>query len=141
MQYPAKLTPEDGGFVVSFRDVPEAHTQGDTLEEALAHAVTALETGMLIYITEGRPIPPATPAKRGERLVPLPGLSAAKVALWRTFLASGMSKLALAKKLGWHPPQVMRAFDLRHASKFEQLDQVAALLGKRLDVDLRDAAD
>jgi predicted RNase H-like HicB family nuclease len=34
----AKLTPglpEEGGYTVTFRDVPEAITEGDTLEDAL----------------------------------------------------------------------------------------------------------
>ena len=35
--YAVKLTPDkDGGFLVRFRDLPEAITQGDTVEEALA---------------------------------------------------------------------------------------------------------
>lgn len=29
MKYPATFTPETGGFVVTFRDIPEALTQGD----------------------------------------------------------------------------------------------------------------
>lgn len=35
-----------GGFVVSFPDVPEAHTQGAEKDEALAQAVDALETAL-----------------------------------------------------------------------------------------------
>jgi hypothetical protein len=37
--YPATLTPaEEGGYVVTFRDIPEAITQGDSLEDSLAQA-------------------------------------------------------------------------------------------------------
>ncbi len=69
MQYPAELTREDGGFFVTFRDVPEAHTQGDTGEEALMHAVAALESAMMIYIRDRKPIPAPSPMRRGEKLV------------------------------------------------------------------------
>ena len=36
LSYPAILTPdlEEGGFVVTFPDLPEAITQGDTLKQA-----------------------------------------------------------------------------------------------------------
>lgn len=44
--YPAALTPDrDGGFTVSFRDVPEAITEGDMRDEALLRAEDALEIG------------------------------------------------------------------------------------------------
>ncbi|WP_222427196.1 type II toxin-antitoxin system HicB family antitoxin [Hyella patelloides] len=37
--FPAILTPDnDGGFVVTFRDLPEAITQGDTEQQALIEA-------------------------------------------------------------------------------------------------------
>ncbi|EHA2606505.1 type II toxin-antitoxin system HicB family antitoxin, partial [Salmonella enterica] len=35
MRYPVVLTPDSGGYVVSFPDIPEALTQGDSREEAL----------------------------------------------------------------------------------------------------------
>ena len=43
--FPAILTPDesDGGFVVRFRDLPEAITQGDFVELALAEAADYLE--------------------------------------------------------------------------------------------------
>ena len=37
----------DGGFVVTFRDIPEAITQGKTVEDALVMAKDALETTSL----------------------------------------------------------------------------------------------
>ena len=44
----------------------------------------------------------------------------------------GIRKAELARRLGWHILQVDRLFDLRHASKFEQIETAAAVLGKGL---------
>ena len=43
--YPATLTPEEqeGGFVVTFPDVPEAITQGDDVTDARRQAADCLE--------------------------------------------------------------------------------------------------
>ena len=48
MNFPVNLKAdkEDGGFVVTFPDIPEAITQGDSIEEALAMALEALETAL-----------------------------------------------------------------------------------------------
>ena len=45
--YPAMLTPDeqDGGFVVTFPDVPEAITQGEDVSDALQQAADCLEGG------------------------------------------------------------------------------------------------
>ncbi|HHQ41620.1 MAG TPA: type II toxin-antitoxin system HicB family antitoxin, partial [Chromatiales bacterium] len=53
--YPARLTPDkqDGGYVVTFRDVPEAITQGDDLEGALREAADCLEEAIAGYIDDG----------------------------------------------------------------------------------------
>ena len=56
--YPAILTPQpEGGYVVTFPDVPEAITQGDTIDEALDHAIDALETALTFYDECGQPHP------------------------------------------------------------------------------------
>ena len=36
--YPVSLAAEDGGYVITCRDIPEAVTQGDSLEDALEAA-------------------------------------------------------------------------------------------------------
>ena len=48
LNYPALFSPDEhGGYVVSFRDVPEALTQADTLPQArrnnLAHMLRAAQ--------------------------------------------------------------------------------------------------
>ena len=60
--FPCELTPdEDGGFVVTFPDVPEAITGGRDQAEALTMAEDALATALAGYVLEQRAIP--TPTK------------------------------------------------------------------------------
>ena len=40
----------------------------------------------------------------------------------------------LARRLGWHLPQVDRLFDLRHASRLDQIEAAARVLGRHLEV-------
>jgi antitoxin HicB len=51
-----------------------------------------------------------------------------------------VSKAELARRLGWHGPQVDRLFDLNHRSTIEHIDQALRTIGKRLDVSVQDAA-
>jgi antitoxin HicB len=44
----------------------------------------------------------------------------------------GMKKAELARRLGWHMPQVDRLFDLKHASNIEQIEAAAGVLDKRV---------
>ncbi len=57
--YPAIFTPDakDGGFVVTFVDIPEAITQGETEEEAWHEAADCLEEAIANRIVTGLSIP------------------------------------------------------------------------------------
>lgn len=136
--YPIVLTPDDDGFVVTFPDLPFGITEGDTEEEARARAVDALETVIIALMLDRQDIPLPSPAK-GRPSVVLPPLSAAKVALYRAMREAGVTKAELGRRLGWHPPQIDRLLDLRHASRLDQLDQALRALGRRLVVDVRAA--
>ena len=79
--FPAALLPDpNGGFTVTFRDVPEAITEGDTREEALLRAEDALESALAMYVAAGEPLPVSSKAEPGEQLVPLSALGMAKTA-------------------------------------------------------------
>ena len=80
LAYPVTLIPDkkDGGYVVTFRDIPEAITQGETLEEALAMAAEALESAMDFYFEGKRAVPMPSPAKRRQHLIELPASLTAK---------------------------------------------------------------
>ncbi len=82
MRFPAKFArAKEGGFVVTFPDIPEAITQGDNIDDAMHHAADALESALDFYFEEGRRVPMPSRPKRGQRLVELPASVSAKVLL------------------------------------------------------------
>lgn len=139
--YPATLTPDeaDGGFVVTFKDLPEAITQGETMTEALAEAADALEEAVAGRIRRGDPIPAPSPAA-GRPTVPVPAQTAAKAALYLALRETGISKAELAVRLGCDEKEVRRLLDPRHPSKLPRIQKALAALGKGLSVRLVDEA-
>lgn len=133
--YPVILEAQaEGGFVVTFPDVPEAITQGEDEDEALLYAVEALETALSFYVESRKPLPVASKAKRGQRTVRPSALEGAKLGVYQAMTEQGIKKAELARRLGWHMPQVDRLFDLRHASRLDQIEAAARVLGRHLEV-------
>jgi antitoxin HicB len=103
--YPVTLTPEaDGGFVVTFSDLPEAITQGNDIADALLQASDALEEAFAGRIRRGDPIPAPSKAESDQPVVPVPALTAAKAALYLALHEAGISKSELAGRLGCTEP-------------------------------------
>lgn len=125
--------------LVTVPDIPEAITFGETEAEVRSRAVDAIETAIGGLIKHGRDVPLPSPAA-GRPTVTLPATIAAKVALYRALRASGTTKAELGRRLGWHRPQVRRLLDVDHSTRIDHLERALALLGKRLDVRVRDAA-
>ena len=135
LDYPVVLDAQpEGGFVVTFPDVPEAITQGEDEQEALLYADDALETALSFYIDARKPLPTASKAKRGQRTVRPSALEGAKLGVYQAMTEQGIKKAELARRLGWHMPQVDRLFDLRHASRLDQIEAAARVLGRVLEV-------
>ncbi|WP_297393990.1 hypothetical protein [Acidiferrobacter sp.] len=61
-------------------------------------------------------------------------LECAKLGVYQEMTEQGIKKAELASRLGWHMPQVDRLFDLRHASKLDQIEAAANALGKHVHV-------
>jgi|SRR6185437_3233462 len=122
------------GLVVSFPDVPEAITQGRDMADARAMAEEALGLALLSYPARGLPLPKAKAA--GKRLVPVavaPDV-AAKLAVLESFVAAGISKTELARRIGKDEKEVRRILDPKHATKLPALTATLRALGKRLVV-------
>ena len=132
--YPVTLTPDGDTVLVTFSDVPEALTFGADVDEAMLQAVDALETALSFYIEARKSLPVASKARRGQRTVRPSALEGAKLDVYRAMTDQGIKKAELARSLGWHVPQVDRLFDLRHASRLDQVEAAARVLGRQLEV-------
>jgi antitoxin HicB len=140
--YTIVLTPDDNGtLLVTCPDLPEVATFGEDAEDAMHRAADAVEEALAARISRREEIlmPSAASHERHPRSVRLPPLTVAKVELYRAARAQGVSKAELARRLGWHGPQVDRLFDLSHRSTIEHIDQALRVIGKRLDVSVQDA--
>lgn len=135
MRYPARFeTADEGGYVVTFRDIPEAITQGDSEAEAMEMAEDVLVSAMDFYFEDKRPVPLPSKAKAGERFVTLPASVAAKVLLLNEMLAQQVSASELARRLGTRPQDVQRLTNLDHATKIDTIEKALGALGKRLEI-------
>ena len=132
--YPVTLTPDTGTVLVTFADVPEAITFGMDEDEALLQAVDALESGLSFYVDARQPLPVASKPKRGQKTVRPCALECAKLGVYQAMTEQGIKKSELARRLGWHMPQVDRLFDLRHASGLAQIEAAALVLGRRVEI-------
>lgn len=135
--YPVVLRPQEEGcgFIVSFPDVPEAITDGDTREEALTEAADALVGAMGFYVEAREPIPTPSMIPPGQDAVALPALTAAKLALYTAMREQGLTNVALAQRLGISETVVRRLIHPDHRSKIERVEQALAALGKHLVVE------
>ncbi len=137
MRYPARFeAAEERGFVVTFRDIPEAITQAETEAEAMEMAVDVLTSAMEFYFDDQRQVPAPSKAHRGEVMVELPLSVAAKVLLLNAMLDAHVNNAELARRLGTRPQEVQRIVNLSHPTKIDTLNKALHALGRRLEISL-----
>jgi len=129
----------EGGWTVTFPDVPEAITEGDTEEEVAAMAEDALVSALSFYTDEGRPLPRPS-AANGRPVAPVPPLVAAKLALHDAMLADGVSNVVLGKRLGLDEKALRRLRDPLYRSHIGGIETALRSLGRRLEVVVSEAA-
>ena len=137
LTYPIELEDDDGTVLATSPDFPELTTFGDDRDEALARAVGALEEAVAARIHDGRDVP--SPSD-GEVRAALPTLTTVKVILYQGMKDQGIGKAELARRLGWHLPQVDRVLDLRRRSRLDRMDAALGAIGRRLQVSAKDAS-
>jgi antitoxin HicB len=130
--YPArfKADKEDGGFIVTFRDISEAITQGESLQECLEEAVGALQAALEGRIMGNLDIPRASKAKRGEHLVTVPVQTALKAALYLEMRKVGITQVELARRLHIDEKEARRMLDPYHSTKADRLEKALAVFGR-----------
>lgn len=133
MRYPINLSPDTGGFVVTFPDIPEAMTQGDSYEEALEMAKDVLESSLDFYFEDERKVPLPTKLKKGQPYIELSPSLWAKVLLLNEMLSQRIRPADLAKRLNIKPQEVTRLMNIKHSTKIDAIGQAFTAMGKTLD--------
>ncbi len=135
-----RLEPDqDGGYVVTFPDLPFGVTQGDTVSEALAEAADCLETILATVVEMERDIPEPSKLEAGDHLVSPSAVTAAQVALYTVMRREKVSHEDLAKNLGRPVAEVRRLTDLSNSPPLDEIERAHAALGHRLTVALEAA--
>ena len=134
MKYPACITKDTTGYLIEFRDIPEAISSAATREDVLEMASDALITAMDFYFEEGRAVPNPSKAKRAEVMVELPLSVWLKVLLLNNLIAQGVSYAELSRRLGVSPQTVTRIVDLHHVTKVDSIHDALQAIGCELRI-------
>jgi antitoxin HicB len=134
--FPAHVQADpEGGFVVTFPDVPEAISGAATREAAIAGASEVLGVALRWALRDGRGLPVASEMGDGLVAIPVGASDAMKLAVCEAFRQSGLSQAELARRLGKDEKLVRRILDPDHATKLEMLEATLAVLGRRVVIE------
>jgi len=132
IEYPAKIKKEeDGIFFVSFSDIEEAITQGETMEEALFNASEVLTLTMEYRLDEEQKIPEPSQVT-GSNIHLISPSAKVQAALLVRKAREGRSLADLARTLETSWPSVKRLENPHNSPTLKMIDKAAAALGKRL---------
>jgi len=138
--YPCILTPEkEGGFFVSFPDVPGALTCGDDRTEALEMAEDALVAILAVYVQQQREIPTPSPVVDDQELVALPPIAAAKLARYTAMREQEITGDALAVRLNLSDSAIRKLLDPDCYSHISQIMRALRNVGRSLVIEDRAA--
>jgi len=139
IRYQALFAPQpEGGYSVTFPDIPEAITEGDSMEAATFAASESLTLALECMLEAGEPIPPGREHTGGVWIVPCASIQAA-VALRLARLAQGKSVSDVARALHTSWPAAQRLESPRANPTLRQLERAAAAMGRRLCLALEPA--
>ncbi len=134
--YPAKFKHDkkEGGFVITFRDIPEAITQADTIDECFLEAADCLEEAIAGRIDDGFIVPEPSEPRRGEKMIAVPAQTSIKAALYIAMSESNVNKSELARRLNVDVREVRRMLNPHHGTKLPSMEQALAALGKHVEL-------
>lgn len=139
--YPATLTRDnEGRYLVRFRDLPEALTDGANENEALEEAADCLSEALMSRIVDNEDIPTPSVSRRGEYTVAPDATVALKVSLCSIVRSSKLTTAELARRLGIDHKEARRFLDPRHLTKFPRLLEALAVLGYETRIALHDTS-
>jgi antitoxin HicB len=137
--YPAKFeTDEDGRILVTFRDLPEAVTDGATMEEARKEAVDLLDSALMFRMKyrEDTPTPPSK-ARKGEEFIAPDTSVAMKIALYIAMRDHGITAAELSRRLNVDNLEAQRILNPYHATKTARMSEAIEATGSHAVIELQ----
>lgn len=124
---------EDGAFHAYSAAAPEAIISGATRSEAVAAMREGIAAAVRGRMKLGLDLaPPAAPAPDEDEACVLPAPLAAKATIYAAWRASGLTKVALAERLGCHEKEVRRILDPDHGTGIDRLYEAGRAIGVEL---------
>lgn len=119
-------------YGVTFPDLPEAISGGDSWEEAVEMAEDVLWLCISDYCTQQGYIPTPSAPSNGQVMIPVPPLAAAKLAINAAMKEQGISKKALSEKLGFTEEATRRLLDPLYRTHLSQVERALKVVGRSL---------
>ena len=131
IRYPATVEEQsDGGFLVTFIDLPDTFTEGKTKEEALFNAAEVLSAMLAWRLDKAKDVPAPSQKLKGVHYIAPDAKTQAAMLLRLARGERSLSELARALETSW--PAAKRLENPSHWPSLKTLDRAAAALGKRL---------
>ena len=136
--YPCNIVPDEeegNGFIVTFPDVKGAITGTKTFKESMVLAEDCLLVALCAYVDCGEELPAPSPVGKGQELVAVPPLAAAKLALYSAMRRQGITKGELAERTGFSELAVGKLLIPDRYSHITHITKALDVVGCRLVVE------
>ncbi len=136
--YPMLLNPDsvDGGFVVTFPDLPEAITQGDTIQDCLEEAQDCLEEAIAARMSYQLEIPVSNLPQNAQYIVHLPLRMTLLASIYLAMQETGINTAQLANYLQVPEKEIKQILSPTQETSLSTLEKVIYFLGKQVEIDL-----
>lgn len=136
--YPAKFeTDEDGRVLVTFRDLPEAATDGADADEARREAADLLDSVLMMRMKYREDIPAPSKPRAGENLIAPDAAVGMKVALAIAMRRKGLTAAELSRRLGVDYREAQRILNPHHATKTARMNEAIEATGSHAVIELQ----
>ena len=136
--YPAKFeTDEEGRILVTFRDLPEAATDGADTEEARKEATDLLDSTLMFRMKYREDVPAPSKLRKNEKIVAPDAAVALKIALYIAMRKRGMTAADLSRRLNVDYREAQRILNPHHATKTARMSEAIEAMGAQAVIELQ----
>lgn len=135
--YPARFEADEAGrILVTFRDLPEAATDGADIGEARREAADLLDSALMFRMKYREDVPAPSAARKGEEPIAPDTAVAMKIALYIAMRRHGVTAAELTRRLRVDNRETQRILNPSHPTKTARMSEAIEAAGSRAVIDL-----